>query len=281
MCRYCGLHRYSFEQRTVENCHGRFLANSKWRTFVVKLIVGNKTVECKLVIFDKDGTLVDYRQVDFELAKARRKSIERIMGKEVADFWERAVGVDLKQNKLDYCGPLGTAPEKEELLVAATAFYLKGSSWDEAREVAKKAYAEAYGLMKSPYGSIMLDGVTVALRKLKSYGLKLAIASTYAHKMTVESLKTLRIASLFNVVVGPEDVASGKPMPDMILEVLRRTGCSAREAVMVGDSVSDMKMGKNAKVKSCIGVQTGISQRVDLEEYADIVIDSVAQLSAE
>ena len=281
MCRYRGLHRYSFEQRAVENFHGGFLASSKWRSLVVKLIAGNKTVECKLVIFDKDGTLVDYRQVDFELAKARRKSVEKVMGKEIADFWERAVGVDLKHNKLDYCGPLGTVSEREELLVAATAFYLKGSSWDEAKDVAKKTYDEAYGLMKSPYGSIMLDGVTAALRKLRSHGLKLAIASTYAHKMTVESLKTLRIASLFDVVVGPEDVANGKPSPDMVFEILRKTRCSAHEAVMVGDSVSDMKMGKNAKVKSCIGVLTGISQQVDLEEYADIVIDSVAQLSAE
>lgn len=248
---------------------------------MARLIAGNKAVECKLVIFDKDGTLVDYRQVDLELAKARRKSVETIMGKEIADFWERAVGVDLKQNKLDYCGPLGTAPAREELLVAATAFYLKGCPWDEAKDLAQKVYVAADGLMKSPYGSVMLEGVTVALRKLKSHGLKLAIASTYAHKRTVESLKTLRIASLFDAIVGPEDVANGKPSHDMILELLRRTGCNAHEAVMVGDSVSDMKMGKNAKVKSCVGVLTGISQRRDLEEYANIIIDSVAQLDAE
>jgi phosphoglycolate phosphatase len=281
VCRYRGLHRYSFEQRAVESCYGGLLANFKWRTLVARLIAGNKAVECKLVIFDKDGTLVDYRQVDLELAKARRKSIERIMGKEIADFWERAVGIDLKQHKLDYCGPLGTAPAKEELLVAATAFYLKGCAWDEARELAQKAYDEADHLMKSPYGSVMLDGVTAALRKLKSHGLKLAIASTYAHKRTVESLKTLRIASLFDAIVGPEDVANGKPSPDMIFELLRRTGCNTHDAVIVGDSVSDMKMGKNAKLKSCIGVLTGISQQVDLKEHADIIIDSVAQLDAE
>jgi phosphoglycolate phosphatase len=72
-----------------------------------------------------------------------------------------------------------------------------------------------------------------------------------------------------------------KPSADMILELLRITGCNAQEAVMVGDSVSDMKMDKNAKVKSCIGVLTGISQGVDLEDYANIIIDSVAQLDAE
>jgi phosphoglycolate phosphatase len=42
--------------------------------------------------------------------------------------------------------------------------------------------------------------------------------------------------------------------------------------------MSDMKMGKNANVKACIGVLTGITQRQDLEKLADVVIDSVAQL---
>jgi phosphoglycolate phosphatase-like HAD superfamily hydrolase len=47
---------------------------------------------------------------------------------------------------------------------------------------------------------------------------------------------------------------------------------------MVGDSISDMTMGKNAKAKASIGVLTGITDRADLEKIADIVIDSIAQM---
>jgi HAD superfamily hydrolase (TIGR01549 family) len=243
---------------------------------VVKLIAGNKAIECKLVVFDKDGTLVDYREVDLELARARRKSVERIGGKAVADMWEQAVGVDLKRKTMDFRGPLGTLPAREELLVAAAAFYMKGCSWDEAKEHAQKAYDDTYEGMESPYGSVLLEGVVKSLRKMKDHGLKLAIASTYAHRRTVESLKTLRVASLFDVIVGPEDVVNGKPSPDMIFEVLRKTGCRADEAVMVGDSVSDMKMGRNARVKASIGVLTGVDGRKELEKFADVVVDSVA-----
>jgi HAD superfamily hydrolase (TIGR01549 family) len=158
--------------------------------------------------------------------------------------------------------------------------YLKGYSWDDAVKLVRQAYDAADKSMKSPYGSVLLDGVTQALQKLKDHGFKLGVASTYAHNLTVESLESLGIASLFDEVVGPEDVANGKPSPDMILEILKRTGCKAEDTVMVGDSMSDMRMGKNAKVRACIGVLTGITTKQELEKLADVVVDSVARLDA-
>jgi phosphoglycolate phosphatase-like HAD superfamily hydrolase len=64
----------------------------------------------------------------------------------------------------------------------------------------------------------------------------------------------------------------------MIFEVLKRTGCRADGAVMVGDSVLDMKMGKNAGVKASVGVLTGVDGRKELGKFADVIIDSVASL---
>jgi phosphoglycolate phosphatase-like HAD superfamily hydrolase len=51
-----------------------------------KLFVGNRVLDCGVVIFDKDGTLVDYQAVDLELAKARKNSIESLLGKDVANL---------------------------------------------------------------------------------------------------------------------------------------------------------------------------------------------------
>ncbi len=215
---------------------------------MVKLVVLNKTIDCKLVIFDKDGTLVGQHLVLLELAKARRKSVRKHGGEKAAELWERVVGVDLREARIDHSGPLATAPRQEEVLIAAAGFYLNGTSWSDARELAHRAYDEADDSTTPPYGSALLEGVVEALRRLDEHGLKLAIASTDTHKRTVASLKALGIASFFDEIVGGDDVVNGKPSADMILAICQRTGSKPIEAVMVGDSVSDMQMGKNAKV---------------------------------
>ena len=247
---------------------------------MTKLIVGNKIIECGLVIFDKDATLVDQHLLLLELARARRNSMRKYAGGKVSQLWERIVGVDLKSGKIDHGGPLGTAPRRQELLIASIAFYLNDYLWSEAKELAQKAYDNADNSMKPPYGSVLLEGVTETLEQLKKHGLKLAITSNDIHRRIEESFRALRIAPLFDAMIGSDDVAEVKPSPDMIFEVLRKTGCNPDEAVMVGDSISDMRMGRTAKVKACIGVLTGFTSREKLEELADVVIPSAASLCA-
>ncbi|HVP92215.1 MAG TPA: HAD family hydrolase [Acidobacteriota bacterium] len=245
---------------------------------MARLIVGDKTIECKLIIFDKDGTLINQHLLLLELARARKNSIKKHVGKEVAELWEKAVGVDLKKDKIDHSGPLATAPRREELLVAATAFYSSGFSWDEAKQVARMAYDYADSRMTAPYGSILLEGAAETLKRLKKHGFKLAIASTDTHKRTEESFKALKMFSLFDAIVGSDEVTDGKPSPDMIFEVLRRTNSKLHETVIVGDSVLDMQMGVNAKVKACVGVLTGFTSKKKLQQLTDVVISSIAEL---
>jgi phosphoglycolate phosphatase-like HAD superfamily hydrolase len=51
-----------------------------------------------------------------------------------------------------------------------------------------------------------------------------------------------------------------------------------RFAVVVGDSLSDITMGTNAKVKKCIGVSTGFTFKEILQQAADVTIESVTEL---
>ena len=54
-----------------------------------------------------------------------------------------------------------------------------------------------------------------------------------------------------------------------------------RDSVVVGDSLNDIGMGKNAKVKKCIGVLTGFTSKEKLQQVADVVIESVTKLRTE
>jgi len=63
-----------------------------------------------------------------------------------------------------------------------------------------------------------------------------------------------------------------------MLKILKMTKSASDEAVVVGDSTSDMQMGRNAKLKACIGVLTGFTPREKLGQLADAVVSSVAEL---
>jgi phosphoglycolate phosphatase len=245
---------------------------------MVELVAGARAVECRLVIFDKNGTLVDQQGVLLALARARRNAINRNSGEKIAEHWEKAVGVNLRTDKIDNSGPLATLPRREELLVAATVLYLSDVPWRRAIYLASKAYDKADDSMQPPYGSVLFGGIADMLQRLKKRGFKLAVASTDTHRRTEESFKALGVDGLFDVVVGSDDVARGKPHADMVLEACRIVGTGVGETVVVGDSLSDIEMGLDAGVKSCIGVLTGSATKEELQTLTDIVINSAAEL---
>jgi len=245
------------------------------------LTVDNKKIDCNLLIFDKDGTIIELKSVLLYLAKARFSSLSRLLGAQVAEKWAEAVGVNLKTGEIDNEGPLALAPTREEVLVAALAIYqCKCAGWDDAKQLAEKAYEEADKTMTPPYGAVLLSGTMETLKALKAQGFKIALATTDSHRRAQESLDTLNIGEYFDAILGADDVEKGKPAPDMIWKACELTRCSPEDAVMVGDSSSDMLMGKNARVKACIGVLSGPISKEKLVRVADIIVPSVMSLRA-
>jgi len=245
------------------------------------LLVVDRKVKCKLLIFDKDGTIVEQKPVLLYLAKARFSSLTNLIDAQVAEKWAEAVGVNLQTGEIDSEGPLAVAPTREEVLVAAFIIHqCKHAGWDAAKQLAEKAYERADKAMTPPYGAVLLPGVLETLQALKTQGFKTALTTTDSHKRAEESLEKLQIGACFDVVLGADDVEKGKPAPDMILKACKLTGCSPQDAVMVGDSPVDMLMGKNAGVKVCIGVLSGPIPKEKLAKVADIIVPFVMSLRA-
>jgi len=246
---------------------------------MAKLVAGTQQIDCKLLIFDKDGTIVEQKPVLLYLAKARHASLSHLVGAQVAEQWTEAVGINLRNEEIKNEGPLAMAPTREEALVTAFIIYkFKHESWDDAKQLAEKAYEEADKTMTPPYGASLIPRTLQTLQALKAQGFKIALATTDSHKRAQESLNKLKIGAFFDAVLGADDVEKGKPAPEMILKACRLTGCSPRDAAMVGDSYADMLMGKNAGVKACIGVLSGSTSRERLLKIADVVVPSVASL---
>jgi phosphoglycolate phosphatase len=98
-------------------------------------------------------------------------------------------------------------------------------------------------------GTSLMPGAVEAVRLLHGLGLRLGVCSNKPVSFTRELLAWLRIADLFDVVLGPEDVARPKPAPDILLEALRRLKVAAADTLYVGDMAVDIRTARAAGVR--------------------------------
>lgn len=95
------------------------------------------------------------------------------------------------------------------------------------------------------------DGIKELLVQLKKEDYKIAIVSNKVTEAVVQGLKICEIEKYFDLVVGAEKLKIAKPNPDGIYQVLDKF--NLKDAVMIGDTIIDIKTGQNANIKT-IGV---------------------------
>ena len=93
-----------------------------------------------------------------------------------------------------------------------------------------------------------MPGAAELLTTLHDHHLLLAVCSNKPIAFTRQLLDWLRVASLFDAVLGPEDVPRPKPAPDMLLAALPRLGIAADQALYVGDMVVDIQTARAAGI---------------------------------
>ena len=109
---------------------------------------------------------------------------------------------------------------------------------------------------------VLYNGIKALLESLKSKGYRLAVATNAYRKSTLESLGHLEIFDLFDAIGCYDDVAEGKPAPDMLYKVFDEVGCSVDEALFIGDGPRDAEAAKRAGM-DYIMVDWGFTDHTD------------------
>lgn len=228
----------------------------------------------ELVVFDKDGTLIDFH------AMWSRWVLDLAGGLEAADarFRQDALfamfGYDATTGRATGRGRLAATPMARLRDLTGTLLVEEGLSPDEAEAALERAW-------HAPDPVALARPVTdlhALLTTIRSSGRRVAIATTDDRDPTERTLDALGIARLIDEVVCADDGFAPKPAPDMVLHLGTRTGVGAAATAVVGDSVADLAMGRAAGVARTYGVLTGVGSRADLEPLADEVVGSVADL---
>ncbi|MFM2105094.1 MAG: hypothetical protein RL338_126 [Chloroflexota bacterium] len=94
-------------------------------------------------------------------------------------------------------------------------------------------------------GAPRIDGAVEVVRRVAA-SLPVAVASS-AHREVIDAaLGALGLASAFGAVVSSDEVAAGKPRPDVYLEAARRLGADPERCLVVEDSLNGVLAGRAA-----------------------------------
>ena len=190
-----------------------------------------------LVVFDLDGTLID-------TAHDLVASLNHTIGLEGLD--------PVTYGDLTYLVGHGGQ------VMIKRAFSLRGreiSDNDLQRSLA--AFIEHYaGAM--PGVSVPYPGLIEAMDRLSGAGHQLAVCTNKTEGLARRLLEGLGLTSRFAAITGGDTFAVRKPDAEHLLGTVRLAGADPKRTVMVGDSLNDMLVARNAGVPS-IGVPFGYS----------------------
>lgn len=207
-----------------------------------------------LIIFDWDGTLMDSEAKIVRCMQAAARDLE------IADPGPAAIrhiiGLGL-QEAMQALFP-GQTPESRQQLV------------DRYRQHFLEIDSTAMPLF---------PGVLEGLARLSEEGYLLAIATGKARRGLERVLDETGTRHLF-VASRCADEAFSKPHPRMLEDVLGMTGVDAGRAIMVGDTIYDVQMARDARV-AAVAVSYGVHPRQALLDHGALAcLDSFAELMA-
>lgn len=126
------------------------------------------------------------------------------------------------------------------------------------------------------------DGVTETFRELRCMGVKIGVDTGFSRpivKPLIDRLGWLK-HGLLDCSVTSDEVARGRPYPDLIYESMRRTGIDDAASVMkVGDTASDIQEGKAAGCGKTVGITSGAYSAAALvDQKPSHLIDNIPEI---
>jgi HAD superfamily hydrolase (TIGR01509 family) len=211
-------------------------------------------VGIRAVIFDLDGVLIDSEE---RWTEAKRGFVEETGGRWRDDAAQAMLGMSSTEWSRYLHDDLDVPLPPEEINAAVVARMLE----DYRRDLP------------------LIDGAVDAVRRLGSRWV-LGLATSSNREVIDVVLEAAGLAGAFVATISSEEVARGKPAPDVYLEAAARLDVAPREAAAIEDSTNGLRAAEAAGLAVVAIPNPAYPPGEEALAAADVVLDSISELTS-
>lgn len=163
------------------------------------------------VIFDFDGLMID------------SEGIALRVWQELAAVYGREMTNEINHHLIGKAPDVGATLVRNQLGLSISPEDLRQTYW-EMRTIRMCIEAQP------------AEGLETLIQYLDGRHLHLGVASNSPTDYVVQVLEAIKLRSWFGTVIGSDQVAHGKPEPDVYLQTARLMGCKPDETLAIEDS---------------------------------------------
>jgi phosphoglycolate phosphatase len=233
-----------------------------------------KHFHAQAIVFDKDGTLIDFDAMWGHWTLQLADRLEASAGLDIRQALCECYGYDIARRKILPDGKLTCTPmwRLRELMMELVGS-LGLSPWEASCTVERAWHVPDAVTLARPFTDIKK-----LFSNIHKLGIKIAIATTDDRDPTEAMLKAFGVTDLVSTLVCADDGIKAKPAPDMVTTICERLYVEPRNVMVIGDTVADLQMARAAGAGYAIGVLSGVGSLANLTPLADILIDTIDTL---
>lgn len=227
-----------------------------------------------LVVFDKDGTLLDFHAMWGGWALELGDRLDGATRRPVAGDVFAAIGFDPTTGRVRPGAPLAIATMREiRELVAAVI-----RRWCPNVAAARRAVDTAWFTPDPVAAALPIADLGALFGAIVRSGRVVAIATTDDRAPTDASLRALGVRHHIAAMACGDDGIGVKPDPGMLLGLCEAVRIPPGRTAVIGDTLADLRMARSAGARRTIGVLSGIDDADTLRPFADVLLPSIADL---
>ena len=230
--------------------------------------------DVELVVFDKDGTLIDFHAMWGGWARELGDRLDAAVGRPVAGDVFAALGFDPASGRVNPGAPLATGTMSGILELVSAVIRRWCPNVPAARRAAERAWFEPDPVTLA----VPLADLGALFGALRRSGRRIAVATTDDRAPTDATLRALGVRDDVAALACGDDGFPTKPEPDALVALCQALQVPPARTALLGDTPADLRMARAAGAGVAIGVLSGLGTAADLEPLADAVLPSIADL---